>query len=243
MRTMGRTGQNGGMPRVLLTGSSGGVGRATQPVLEEAGWSVSSFDLAEGFDVRDFEAVLEAMRGCEQIVHAGAIAHDSAGRPDEIVATNVLGTWNVLLAAEQLGVSRVVYFSSGQVFGFAEGEGKPAYVPVDDDHPVRASRPYGMSKRLAEEMCSAWTRRTGIPTIVLRPVMILDDEGLRATSKEEAELGAFVHVDDVASAVKLCLAVELEGHHRLILCGPGPFDTSSADALLGWHASRGWPQA
>ena len=110
---------------------------------EEAGWSVSPFDLAEGLDLRDFGAVLEGMRGCEQVVHAGAIAHDSAGSPDEIVTTNVLGTWHVLLAAEQLGVSKVVYFSSGQVFGFAEGEGQPAYLPVDDDHPTRASRPYG----------------------------------------------------------------------------------------------------
>lgn len=230
------------MPKVLLTGSSGGVGRATRFVLEAAGWTVSPFDLAEGLDIRDFEAVLEAMRGCEKVVHAGAIAHDSAGSPAEIVATNVLGTWHVLLAAEQIGISRVVYFSSGQVFGFAEGEGEPAFLPVDDDHPTMASRPYGMSKQLAEEMCSAWTRRTGIPTIVLRPVMILDDVGLRSVSQETAELGAFVHVEDVASAVLLSLTVDVDGHHRLTLCGPGPFDTSAANALLGWKPSREWPQ-
>jgi nucleoside-diphosphate-sugar epimerase len=52
------------------------------------------------------------------------------GSPADIVATNVLGTWHVLAAAEQCGVSRVVYFSSAQVFGFAEGEGQPAYLPV-----------------------------------------------------------------------------------------------------------------
>lgn len=101
------------MARVLLTGSSGGVGRAARPVLEEA--------------------------------------------------------------AEICAVSRVVYFSSAQVFGFAEGEGTPAYLPVDDAHPLRAARPHGMSKRLAEDMCAAWTSRTGIPTTVLRPVMILTD--------------------------------------------------------------------
>jgi nucleoside-diphosphate-sugar epimerase len=111
------------MPRVLLTGSSGGVGRAIQPLLEQAGWSVRPFDLAEGQDLRDLDAVLEATHGCAAVVHAGAIAHDSAGTPAEIVATNVLGTWHVLLAAEEAGASRVVYFSSAQVFGFAEGEG------------------------------------------------------------------------------------------------------------------------
>jgi UDP-glucose 4-epimerase len=228
------------MARVLLTGSSGGVGRVTRPVLEAAGWSVSPFDLAEGVDLLDFGAVREAMEGADVVVHAAAIAHDTAGSPADIVATNVLGTWHVLLAAEQLGVRRVVYFSSAQVYGFAEGEGEPAYLPIDDRHPLRASRPYGMSKRLAEEMCSAWTQRTGIPTIVLRPVMILDDEGLASLSKDSAEFEAFVHVDDVASAVRLSLAVAARGHHRVTLCGPGPFDTSRAAALLGWTASRDW---
>ncbi len=62
--------------------------------------------------------------------------------------------------------------------GFAEGEGLPDYLPVDDNHPLRAARPYALSKRLAEEMCAAWTARTGIPTIVLRPVMIVNDDTL-----------------------------------------------------------------
>lgn len=108
------------MRKVLLTGSSGGVGRAVTPVLEAAGWSVRPFDLAAGLDVRELPAVLEAARGCDAVVHAGAIAHDSAGSAADIVATNVLGTWHVLVAAETVGASRVVYFSSAQVFGFAD---------------------------------------------------------------------------------------------------------------------------
>jgi UDP-glucose 4-epimerase len=135
------------VPRVLLTGSAGGVGRAARPALEAAGWSVQPFDLASGQDLRDPAVVLDAMDGCAAVVHAGALAHDSAGTPADIVATNVLGTWHVLVAAERRQVSRVVYFSSAQVFGCAEGEGTPAYLPIDDDHPVRAARPYGMSKR------------------------------------------------------------------------------------------------
>ena len=174
------------------------------------------------------------MRGCQAVVHAGAIAHDRAGTPAEIVATNVLGTWHVLQAAESCSVSGVVYFSSAQVFGFAEGEGTPAYLPVDDAHPVRAARPYGMSKRLAEDMCAAWTSRTGIPTTVLRPVMILTDAALLQVTESEAELGAFVHADDVATAVLRALSAPPDGHVRLTLCGPGQFDTSAARRILGW---------
>ncbi|MDJ0770792.1 MAG: NAD(P)-dependent oxidoreductase [Ilumatobacter sp.] len=228
------------MSLVLVTGSSGQVGRAVAASLETAGRSVRRFDLVDGDDLRDAAAVRAATRGCDAIVHAGAIAHDRAGTPDDIVATNVLGTWHVLSGAEQHGVGRIVVFSSAQVFGFAEGEGEPVSLPVDDDHPLLASRPYGMSKRLVEQMCDAWTTRTRITTIVLRPVMILDDEALGHVSEDQAELGAFVHLDDVAAAVELALAAGIEGHVRMTLCGPGRFDTARARRLLGWQPSRSW---
>ncbi|HUR49133.1 MAG TPA: NAD(P)-dependent oxidoreductase [Acidimicrobiales bacterium] len=230
------------MASVLLTGSRGLVGSAVASRLAQERWKVRAFDVETGGDLRDEAAVFAAAEGCDAIVHAGAIAHDSRGTPAEIVATNVLGTWHVLSAAERRGVGRVIYFSSAQVFGFAEGEGVPAYLPVDDNHPLRAARPYGMSKRLTEEMCEAWTSRTGIPTVVLRPVMILTDETLSRTDPSSAELGAYVHLDDVVEAVALSLAIDVPPHSRLTLCGPGDFDTSSAASVLGWRAMRGWPE-
>jgi nucleoside-diphosphate-sugar epimerase len=225
----------------LVTGSSGQVGRRLLDRFKQEGWETHGFDLKTGDDLRDEAAVLAAVDGCEVVVHAGAIAHDSAGTPVEIVSTNVLGTWHVLLAAERCKVSRVVYLSSAQVFGFAEGEGTPDYLPVDDAHPRRASRPYGMSKRLAEDMCAAWTSRTSIPTLVLRPVMILDDDGLEVMTESEAELGAFVHVDDVVDAAMRAVAVKVSGHHLMTLCGPGAFDTSVARHVLGWTPRHSWP--
>lgn len=226
--------------KVLLTGSAGLVGTRTREVLESAGIEVRPFDLVDGHDLRDEQAVREAARGCDAVVHAGAIAHDSAGSPAAIMATNVLGTWHVLLAAEAGPLTRVVYLSSGQVFGFAEGERTPDSLPIDDSFPLLAARPYGLSKRLAEEMCEAWTGRTGIPTVVLRPVMILWDGLLEEMSRDQTELDSFVHVDDVADAVHRALTVELVGCHRLTLCGPGVFDTSRARQVLEWRPSRGW---
>jgi UDP-glucose 4-epimerase len=167
------------MRTVLITGAAGRVGRRVVSCLGAQGWTVRPFDLVDGDDIRDEVRVSDAVRGCDVVVHAAALAHDTAGTPAAIVATNLLGTWNVLLAAEAHGVSRVVVFSSAQVFGFAEGEGVPAYLPIDDAHPLRASRPYGMSKRLVEDRCAAWTLRTAVPTVVLRPVMILDDHEVR----------------------------------------------------------------
>ena len=230
------------MPRVLLTGSSGGVGRATLPALTAGGWTVRCFDIAEGQDLRDERAVCDAISGCDAVVHAGAIPHDTGGTPADIVATNLLGTWHVLLGAQAAGVSRVVFFSSAQVFGCAEGEGKPLYLPIDDAHPLRAARPYGMSKRLAEEMCAAWTARTGIATVVLRPVLILSDEALSNFNRARAEFDAYVHVDDVADAVCKALEAGVGDHCRLTLCGPGAFDTSLATRVLGWRPRHDtWP--
>jgi nucleoside-diphosphate-sugar epimerase len=210
-------------------------------VLSDSGWGVRPFDLADGDDVRDQVAVREALRGCDAVVHAAAIPNDRAGTAADIVTTNVVGTWNVLLAAETERVSRVIVFSSAQVFGFLEGEGVPAYRPVDDGHPVRATRAYGMSKRIVEDMCEAWTTRTGIATIVLRPAMILDDADLRTMNSDAAELGAFVHVDDVAVAVGEALVARVDGHLRAILCGPGDFDSTVAREAFGWQPTRTWP--
>jgi len=102
---------------VLLTGARGLIGRAIAARLSRDGWQVRPFDLLDGDDLRDVDAVREAAAGCRFVVHAGAVPHDSKGTPAEILATNVLGTWHVLRAAELEQVQRVVAFSSIQVFG------------------------------------------------------------------------------------------------------------------------------
>ena len=72
----------------------------------------------------------------------------------------------------------MISFSSAQVFGIAEGERLPDYFPVDDAHPRRAARPYGLSKLLGEDLCAGFTSRTGIPTVCLRPVAVWDQARL-----------------------------------------------------------------
>ncbi len=215
--------------RVLVTGDRGSVGVPVADFLSHRGYEVVGFDLADGADVLDPAAVMAAARGCAAIVHLAALAHDSAGRPEQIMAVNVLGTWHVLLAAEAAGMTRVICFSSAQVFGIAEGERFPDYFPVDDAHPRRAARPYGLSKRLAEDLCEGFTARTGIATVSLRPVAIWDEgQYLRVGDRWRAhppsewepfwEYGAFVDVRDVAAAVDQALTVPVDGHHRLLLC-------------------------
>ena len=215
--------------RILVTGHRGYVGAPVAVHLEHLGHSVAGFDRADGDDLLDAAAVRRAAEGCAAIVHLGAISHDTAGTPEDIMAVNVLGTWHVLMAADAARPGRVIHFSSAQVFGTAEGEGVPDYLPVDDAHPRRATRAYGLSKCLAEDLCAAFTARTGIPTVSLRPAWVWEpgtyrriEERWRADPGSETvpfwELGGFVDVRDVAAAVARAVAVPLSGHHRVLLC-------------------------
>jgi UDP-glucose 4-epimerase len=215
--------------RILLTGHRGRIGRPVAEYLAYRGHGVVGFDLADGADLLDLSAVKRTARGCDAIVHCGALAHDTAGTPQQIMAVNVLGTWHVLLAAEAVGAQRIVHFSSAQALGIAEGERLPDYFPVDDEHPLRAGRPYGLSKRISEELCDGFATRTGIPTVSLRPFAVYDREQYERIAQQRHaqpesewephwEYGGFIDERDVVTAVECALRVTLPGHHRLLLC-------------------------
>jgi nucleoside-diphosphate-sugar epimerase len=234
--------------RTLVTGHRGHVGAPVAAHLERLGHDVVGYDRADGADLLDLASVRSAAEGCAAVVHAGALAHDSAGSPEDIMAVNVLGTWHVLLAAEAANAARVVYFSSGQVFGLAEGERLPDYFPVDDAHPRRAMRPYGLSKCLAEDLCAGFTARTGIPTVALRPSWVwtpgmyqrIEAQWQAEPSSEWTpawEFGQFVDVRDVADAVQRALEVPLAGHHRLLLCAADIAATEPSLVLAARFAS------
>jgi nucleoside-diphosphate-sugar epimerase len=215
--------------RILVTGHRGHVGGPVSAHLKRLGHDVVGFDRTDGDDLLDAASVRRATAGCAAVVHAAGLPRDSAGSPEDIMAVNVLGTWHVLLAAEAAGVQRLVYFSSSQVFGLAHGERLPDYFPVDDAHPRRATRPYGLSKCLAEDLCAAFTARTGIASVALRPGWVLDPgmyERIEAQWRADPgsewtpawDYGQFVDVRDVALAVQRALQVPLSGHHRVLLC-------------------------
>jgi len=225
--------------RILVTGHRGLVGAPVAAHLTGLGHDVVGYDRLDGDDLLD-AAVRAAADDCAAVVHAGALAHDTAGSPEDIMAVNVLGTWHVLLAAEAAGAARVVYFSSGQVFGIAEGERLPDYFPVDDAHPRRATRPYGLSKCLAEDLCAGFTARTAIPTLALRPAWVWEPgryEQIEAQWRADPdsewkptwEYGQFVDVRDVVEAVQRALDVPWRGHHRVLLSAA---DIAATEASL-----------
>ncbi len=211
--------------KVLVTGDRGRLGVEVVQHLSRLGHDTRGFDRSVGGDVRDATAVRRAAAGVDVIVHAAGIAGDRSGDPSEIMAVNVVGTWNVLLAAAAEKVGRVVHLSSGKALGMIERD--PDYLPMDDQHRGLPTLPYALSKWLAEEMCAAFTARTGVDTLCLRPVQVFDDvsytQALLAPEWQPGKSPSWhmgVHVDlrDVAAAVAAALETKIRGHERFLLC-------------------------
>ena len=159
--------------RLLLTGNRGRVGPGLEAGLVAHGHDVVGFDRADGGDVLDPAALRAAARGCAAAVHLAAISSDRRAAPDEVVRTNVVGTWNLLCAAEAEAMERVVVMSSVNALGIFLGQGRPERLPIDDDHPARPRGAYGTSKLLCEQLCRSWSAASGIPSVCLRPPAML----------------------------------------------------------------------
>ena len=115
-------------------------------------------------DVRDSATLRAAAAGCDRIFHLAAQSNviGALDDPDYSFTTNVGGTFNVLRCAVDLGVRRVVFTSSREVYGEA------LYVPVDEDHPLRAKNPYGASKLAGEAYCRTFAHCYGLDVAIVR---------------------------------------------------------------------------
>ncbi len=116
-------------------------------------------------DVCDRDSVLQAMAGAEVVFHLAALIGIpySYHAPGSYVRTNVEGTLNVLQAARERGVARLVLTSTSEVYGTAR------YVPIDEAHPLQGQSPYAASKIGADKMAEAFFLSFGLPVVTVRP--------------------------------------------------------------------------
>jgi len=238
--------------KVLVTGAGGLLGAFVVGELKGR-CEVSGLDLVEPrtpipftqASVEDFAAVAAAAKGHDAIVHIAARPNIWSGSGSQIMTTNTVGTWNVLEAAEQAGVKRVVLTSSDSVVGFTVLQGAmipPDYLPIDLAHPLRPTDPYALSKQLCEEMGRSFAVRGRLEVVVIRPVYVLYSEfecevkaraadpkgykGPAAGGRQPAGGGPMWHyVDprDLARAYRLALEAGKPGF--------GPYFISAATTL------------
>ncbi|MHB1651444.1 MAG: SDR family NAD(P)-dependent oxidoreductase [Desulfitobacteriaceae bacterium] len=173
--------------QVLITGAGGFIGSHLTEALVKSGAKVRAFirynsrngrgnleDLEQTLlenveiiagDLRDSDVVDKAVLGCDIVFHLGALVGIpySYKNPREVVETNVLGTFNVLIAAREHQVSRVIHTSTSEVYGSAR------YVPIDESHPLQGQSPYSASKIGADKLVESFYSAFDLPVVTIRP--------------------------------------------------------------------------
>lgn len=175
------------MKKVLVTGADGFIGSHLTESLLEKGYEVKAFSYYNSFntwgwldtlpkekldeievftgDIRDPNGVRTAMQGVDVVFHLAALIAIpfSYHSPDSYVDTNIKGTLNVLQAARDLDLERVLVTSTSEVYGTAQ------YVPIDEHHPFQGQSPYSATKIGADRLAESFYRSFELPVSIVRP--------------------------------------------------------------------------
>ena len=175
------------MSRILVTGADGFIGSHLVETLLKNGHQVRAFCMYNSHgswgwldslpktskkelevvlgDIRDSQCVREAMHDCKQVFHLAALIAIpySYIAPSSYIDTNIHGTLNVVQAARDLNIQRVVHTSTSETYGTAQ------FVPITEDHPLVGQSPYAASKIGADQIALSYWRSFETPIAVLRP--------------------------------------------------------------------------
>lgn len=175
------------MSKILITGADGFIGSHLTEALVRAGHNVRAFTLYNSFgtlgwldhcaadvtgqfevftgDIRDPYGVRTAVKECDVILHLAALIAIpySYHSPETYIDTNIKGTLNVLQAARDQGVKRIIHTSTSEVYGTAQ------FVPITEEHPLQGQSPYSASKIGADQIARSFYSSFETPVLTIRP--------------------------------------------------------------------------
>lgn len=232
--------------KVLVTGAGGRLGGAVIRLLRARGDEAIGVDLRGGdrqVDIRDLGQVLGVAAGCEALIHCAAIPTPRDHAAEVVFATNVLGTFNALQAADLAGIGRVAIASSLSVMGgaWANPPHPPRYAPVDEAHPHEVEDPYGLSKVINERTAEMFARRTGSSIAALRFGWILSNAEARDEAerfereplRNRASLWGYIDERDAAAACLASVDAPPFGYEAFTIIGGDTLATiPTAEALV-----------
>jgi nucleoside-diphosphate-sugar epimerase len=251
--------------RIFFTGGSGKAGRHAIAHLLEHGHRVTNADrvplghpdvtdlCVELTDLGQVVSALKAPAGFDELDLAAippydAIVHFAAVpaillRPDvETYATNVLSTYNVFEAAMALGIRKVVFASSETTYGvcFAQGERRPDYLPVDEDHPTVPEDSYAMSKVANEVTARSFQARSGIDVYGLRINNVIEPHEyaedfpayLADPALRRRNIFGYIDARDLGHMVQRCLATDGLGYEVFNVANPDLSVADTTDDLI-----------
>lgn len=231
--------------RIFFTGGSGKAGKHVVAHLADQGHQVTNADLVPlghpdvadlQVDLTDAGETYSALAGLatfdeldldqapayDAVVHFAAVPRILLTSDAKTYATNVLSTYNVLEAATRLGIRKVVFASSETTYGvcFAQGDRKPIYVPVDEDHPTVPEDSYAMSKVAGEVTARSFQVRTGADVYGLRINNVIEPHEyaelfppfLEDPSLRRRNIFAYIDTRDLSQMVQRCLEVDGLGY-------------------------------
>jgi NAD dependent epimerase/dehydratase len=176
-----------GKSTILVTGADGFIGSHLTESLVRQGYKVRAFVMYNSFnswgwldkcdddvkgnfevisgDIRDPHGVKQAMKGCDAVLHLAALIAIpfSYHSPDTYIETNVKGTLNVLQAARELDIKRLIHTSTSEVYGTAK------FVPITEEHPLQGQSPYSASKIGADQLAYSFYSSFDLPVVIIRP--------------------------------------------------------------------------
>ncbi|MFI1379346.1 NAD-dependent epimerase/dehydratase family protein [Embleya sp. NPDC020886] len=234
--------------RVVVTGGSGRVGRYVLAELADA-HDVLNADLTplaggpdvgyRRIDILDPATLAPAFAGADVVVHLAGIDYDLVDDAGTCVRVNTVGCWNVLQAAREQCVARVVVCSSIAATGLHEpgADRPPIRLPIDDDEPIRPVDAYGISKALVEVIARGFADASGPEVVCLRPCAVVFPENLHTFVHPSADgprtLHDYITAEDLARAFRAAVETPAPGFGPYLLAAD---DCAHPDPTLDWYA-------